>query len=415
MKVAIENIHLITSLGNMPTEYVHAVLRAVKTSTQLHTLEVNSEDIYEETEEHWRRIVEKDFPILVAQHNWQPKNPMAWHKVWEKYKALQDQQDAEATAKLMQNFAAKREEKDARRPAILSMQESRRLPQLKPTSAAAGSRSWSSQPPREKQTFLQKARRQVAAESKRFKLSTPTGKLPVAAGQISKAPAAMLNEARIERQSGPAAIRVLAPRGKGPSAMNSRDQEIDRRRKENEARLLRIKNAATNKATATPNVVSFSDDEDDDFEDGAEHNNDLFGEMDDSFPQGGALSPGSLEEMGMSSSSSANRTTSLSRPTSKQPPKPTRRGLLSASPGVSTTVHRVSNFPQTSTDNRPPSNAPASSPPPSFSARPTAPPRATTLPTIPPNPAGPSSPPAQIYTKRKQVDVFMRPSKRPRR
>lgn len=35
MKVAIENIHHITSLGDLPTEYVYAVLRAVKTANHL--------------------------------------------------------------------------------------------------------------------------------------------------------------------------------------------------------------------------------------------------------------------------------------------------------------------------------------------------------------------------------------------
>lgn len=303
----------------------------------------------------------------------------------------------------MQSMAARREEKDSRRPTILSMQESRKLPLPKPK---AGPRAWAAQPPREKQTFLQRARKQVAAEGKRFKLSTPTGKLLVAAGQITKAPEAMLNEARIELQSGPKAIRVLAPHGMGSSVTNEREREIERRRKENEARLLRVKNEALNKAAAGPNLVTFSDEEDGDFDDGPEHSKDMFGdsESNDS-PNGGALSPPSHE----------GKATSLSRSAPKKPTKAPRRGLLSASPGASATIQRVAAIPTASSDSRPPSKVPASSPPPSVSAKPAAPHRATTLPTNPPNPAGPSIPPVPIQLKRKQVDVFMRPNKKTRR
>ena len=83
MKVAIENIHLITSLRNMPHQYIHKFLVAVRSAAQLHALEVDSdEDIYEDTPVHWKRIIAKDFPILSAKYNYVPKDPKSWYKVW---------------------------------------------------------------------------------------------------------------------------------------------------------------------------------------------------------------------------------------------------------------------------------------------------------------------------------------------
>ncbi|KAL2022663.1 hypothetical protein VTK56DRAFT_4744 [Thermocarpiscus australiensis] len=399
MKVAIDNAHLITSLGTLPQEYAMEILRAVKTSSQLHTLELNSDDIYDLTQEHWKRIIKKDFPILSAKYNYVPKDPKSWHKVWRKYKALQDQADAAATEKLRKSIAAKQEERDSRRATIISMKESRKMPRPKPR----GSRSWSSQP-REKPTFLQKARKEMAVESNRFKPTTSTGKVPAPASQITKAPAAMINIVRIERQFDPTATRVRAPRKKA----NPDTAESESERKRREARLLQIKTAAA------PNVVSFSDDEEDNEADDHAEDDDLFGDLEtDRPPRRGALSPRSLEEMA-TSSSSANKTIPLPSQASKQSTK-ARRGFLSASPGANGIVKKVLP-PQNTSAGSMPSPVAGSAPPSLASARSSGPPRTTSLSVSPPLQAGSTSPAPQLQLKRSEpVDIFMRPNKRPRR
>lgn len=83
MKVALDNIHLITSLRNMPNQYVQQFLGAVRSAEQLNTIELDSdEDIYEDSPVHWRRIIARDFPILSRKNNFVPSNPRSWYKVW---------------------------------------------------------------------------------------------------------------------------------------------------------------------------------------------------------------------------------------------------------------------------------------------------------------------------------------------
>lgn len=198
-RVAIENIHLITSLGSLPPEHANKILKAVKSAHQLRQLELNSDyDIYDVTSEHWQRIIKRDFPFLTAEHNFVPEDRESWHKVWERYKALQDEADSEATEKLKQSFAATQEQRDSRRATIVSVKESLNL---KPPR----SRSSASQP-QGKGNFLQKAKKDLAVESTRFKLPEATS----TASQIQKAPVGMLNEVRIQQQP----ARVRAPRKK---------------------------------------------------------------------------------------------------------------------------------------------------------------------------------------------------------
>ncbi|KAL2130977.1 hypothetical protein VTI74DRAFT_5699 [Chaetomium olivicolor] len=391
LKTAIENVHLITSLSNMPTEYISAILRAVKTPTQLRALEENSdENIYDETPEHWKRMIKKEFPFLSAQHNYVPKDRRSWHRVYEKYKTLQTQQDAAATEKLMQSLAAQKEKMDSRRSTIISGQESRNLPLPKRRTT-----HWSqkTETPRAKQTFIQKARRQVAVEATRFNLATPTGRLPVTAGQITKAPEAMINEARIKSQVKPGMIRAPQKRLAPPTA------DSERERKERETRLLRIKQAAATEPAAPATVLSFSDDEDDG---GFGHNddsnhNDLFGDPKPEKPQ----------------------------PTKASKPVKPRRGLLSAAPGANR-IEGTKVSASLASNSGTSAKASASSPPPPArapikSAPPTSvshQPLASSASPPPPSTAGSSaSPPPQapVLVKRsKPVDIFMRPNKRPR-
>jgi elongin-A len=372
LKVAIDNVKLIESLGQIAPQYVDPILAAVKSAEQLHTLELNSDDIYDETEKHWKRIITKDFPLLAAKHGYAPQNPKSWHKVYGKYKQLDTEQLAAATEKMKQGFAAHSQEKQSRASTIISAERGGKLRKPKVRSG------WG--PSRGDQTFISATRAQLRREAKCFKLPTPSGKLPVRPGQIKKPPPGMVDEhRRMEYRNSipepPPVIRAPRPRPT-PAATGSADD-----REKREARLSQIKNAGQPKAAAANNVLSFSDDEGPDnylsgdaklF--GDADNDDLFGELEHKKPAASASSsrqgPRSMPQPATNQSLKRQRSlkaTDTEQPTKRhhgvektppsallssnkalrQPTKPLRKGLL-ATPGANQRFQKPSgkNVPQ---------------------------------------------------------------------
>ncbi|KAK4444296.1 hypothetical protein QBC34DRAFT_415519 [Podospora aff. communis PSN243] len=387
-RVVLKNIQQISSFGEMPPSLYSEFLRAVKSAHQLHELETNtSEEIYDYTPTHWRRIIAKDFPKLSNEHGWVPSNPKSWYKVWKQYDQMQTEAIAQATAILTQKFAAEKDKKDSRRTQVVTIGQARRLalPKLGAGvlrsnswgSSGSGGSHWSAQP-RSKATPLSRVRSQVKAEAKRLKLATATGSLPVRTGQITKAPDSFIRDKRVERQFDAAATLDRGPVMPGTKIVfDAAERAREKERNEREARLLRIKGATK----PTEKVLSFDDDDDNDNEEDTQGSDrgvldDLFGEL-----EAGATSP-----------------TSASPPPST--PNPRRRGLLSAAPGSS--IAKVTASPPAARTSRPTHT----SPPPKSLPRPD-----TRLPSPPPA----VSPPATQALKRKEVDIFMRPKKRIRR
>ncbi|KAK0657108.1 hypothetical protein B0T16DRAFT_425454 [Cercophora newfieldiana] len=404
-KVASDNIHLIHGFGVMPAQLVSDILRAVRSADHLHELELHSEDIYEETPQHWRRIIAKDFPRLSREHQWVPSNPKSWYKVWKKYKAIHDESVAAATALLEKTFTEQQKAKDSKRTQLVTVEEARRLNLPKfgsgvlraPHGSGSPGSHWSAQPPRPKATPLAKVRTQVKAEAKRLRLATPTGRLPVTPGQVTKAPESFIRDKRVERRFDPASTLVRAP-GR-PSSIGTAEIAREKARKEREERLLRIKGTSKHTEEPTENLLSFDDD--DDREGGSSGGNnrgvlgDLFGEL-----EAKAASPPSLTS------------TAIPGPSTT---KPRRRGLLSAAPGSTSLVKvtRTATTSPTTSTSPPPTNT--TLPPPKTSSPPTkhlSRPEASPSPPPPPH----TSPPQALRPpKRKEVDIFMRPKKRVRK
>ncbi|KAL2260658.1 hypothetical protein VTK26DRAFT_5261 [Humicola hyalothermophila] len=376
MAVALENIEAVESLGDLPLRYLSILLRAVKSATQLRNLELNSGDIYDETKEHWKRLISKDFPLLSAKYNYVPKDPKSWHKVYDKYKKIQEKQDAEATEKLMQSFAAHKQEKDSRRTTILTTQQTKKLPSHK--KIIRPRLNGLPAPPREKPTFFQKAKIEAAAGDKRFLRLAATGKLPTGVGQIQKAPEMMVTELRIASLPDPSAGQGYSV-GQPAKTQSKFDQEL----KEKERRLADIKKSAAkespvpNDSGVAPNVVSFSDDEDDG-------------------DQAQAVKP---------SSTSFSKSTPATVP-SKDATKRRRGGLLSAAPGANK-IKAVRASPAS-----PAPKAPAETKQPEKLAA--APNRAAALSTSPPPPAEPSAAPVVHFKRKNPADSIFRQVKRAR-
>ena len=402
IKVATDNINLITNLSNMPVKAVSEILRAVKSAHQLHGIESNSDDIWEEVQDHWRRIIKKDFPKLSEQHRWVPSNPKSWFKVWQKYKKLQTEADAAATDRLRQEFAAIQKEKDAHRTTFVSVAEAKRkLPQLPRDVRSAGARAphWSTQA-RPRASPLQKVKTQVRAEAKRLRTTNQAASSFSRPTQVLKAPESMIRDKRIERQFDPAAavpaVVIRAPRARPVADADEKE------RRDREARLLRIKGVGKDAAPSAANVLTFDDDDDDDDDgddDAAATGRQGKGYLDDLFDD----LENSADDASMPSYSSASVSESRT-----ENAKPRRRGLLSAAPG-STRVTRVAKLgpdPSVGTSTSPPPTKPL----PRSAAVSSA--SATAISTSTQVSVGFSGSPPQ---KRKAVDIFMRGNKRPRK
>ncbi|KAK3310125.1 uncharacterized protein B0T15DRAFT_25546 [Chaetomium strumarium] len=283
-RVVMANVSAVSSLPGVPFEYARRVLKAVKSAEHLRLLEVSceSDDLYaNEWPEHWKRLIKADFPALSAKHNFVPKDPRSWHKVYQKYKRMDDEMVAAATAKLEQDMAAKAEEENSRRATFLSASQGRKLqPKGRPKGDFRDFAAARPRPPPVKQlSAVQKARQEMAQEAKRFKLATPTGQVKVPAGQLKKAPAAMVEDAR--RRSQPS---LLPPSPKQNAPLPPKPAKAEPR--------------------AYVEVLEFSDDEDSGAKD-----DDLFGDRE-------------IEK----------RPPPPSRPAPQRPSQPLRTGLLSAAP-----------------------------------------------------------------------------------
>ncbi|KAK4105833.1 hypothetical protein N658DRAFT_135184 [Parathielavia hyrcaniae] len=225
LRKALKNISLITSVGNMPFKYTQPLLQAVKTATQLREMELNgdSDDIYDHTAEHWQRLINVRFRLLVKKHNLAPSDPRSWHEVYELYEDLDAQDAAAATELMKQQFS--QAQTNTRHSTYISASEAKKV---LPGKAGKAKRGFGA--PREKRTFMVKAREQVRLEASRFNLRTPTGQLPVATGQIKKAPETLVNEARIRSQPliRPPSKRIAAASPKSDGGSNgARDGNSD--------------------------------------------------------------------------------------------------------------------------------------------------------------------------------------------
>ncbi|KAK5663462.1 hypothetical protein OQA88_3891 [Cercophora sp. LCS_1] len=406
LRVVLDNATKITALTDMPPQFNHLILKNIKSAHQLHELEVNTEDLYLETEEHWRRIIQKDFSRLWEQHRWVADDPKNWYRVWNKYNKIHTESLAAATEALKQKFDQQKKEKDTKRAEFLHFNQTSRLPSSKPISAR--NPHWSQTRPKAS-TPLSKVRSRVKAEASRLKL-TPKS-IKAVTTKIEKAPESMLEKVRIERQGNPARAAALARPNMTARARDDQMKQAEKERKEMEARLLRIKGgpkAGESHHKETP--LAFSDDDEDNAgEERGGHLADLFDEIEStSRPAASSPAPGARP--------STNAGLSTTAPAAR------RRPLLSATPGANKATRVAASPPKSS------SSGDSASPP---ALKPT--PRPGAMPAI--SKLGPPAPSVTITAlsatvtsasasvvsapehspqpkRKREVNVFMRPKKK---
>ncbi|KAI1082983.1 RNA polymerase II transcription factor SIII subunit A-domain-containing protein [Whalleya microplaca] len=409
--VCIKNIRDITDVGGIPYPVLRPILMKVETAAQLRTIEVNSPHLESDTAECWKRLIKRDFPVLSERFKFEPRNPTSWHKVYEKYQRLEADQKREAEEKLKNAFSSINKKKEEnvshvvnydRRLLPRAPREGRGLGRRGPVGRreegvgglrfTGGTRTKTNTA----QSIMKKARREALEIGRRNRLATPTGKLPVAQGQIAHAPLGMMEEHRIKAQ--PLTKRIHAPQ---PLRRTERESELEER----EARLRSMKSAAPAKG-----ATIISDDELDDEDDGAEYSD---------YEQGpGGLDEGNLEDLFDDDEPprTPGKTTKAAPapiPSRSAAPAPLS-GLAKMKRGL-TNAKRPTSVITTTTV---PTSKPTTSRPP-----PSSPPAAISPPLRPAHSPKQHSPPGSgsevnpmVPRKRKPVDVFFKPkSKFPRR
>jgi elongin-A len=385
--VCLKNIKEIQSVGDyLPFHKLRPILIKVESAYQLRQIEINSPHIEGETGELWIKLIERDFPLEYKRTAYKPNHPSKWYKVWEKYKRDHDEAIKESERKLKLSLEGLQENKDRNTSRIVDRKDKKYLPREPGTK-----RHWSQRQLPSNQTFgggkrtststgagvMRKVRREVKELKIIHGTFSKTGRRPMPQAQVAAAPSAMVDDVR--RAAQPSVI----PQQAVPSAAVA---EYEQR------------------------AVSLSD-SDDDGDDG--------GEFFDRH-QRPVKRP--------IASSKANATRATARPSAITSASSSKRGsgLLSNSykpPAARDTFTRVISKPTPESkpkaapaDERPPATRPAqqqqrpkrqaSPPPPSV-------PASSSRASPPPAAAAATATSERPPRKRKAVDVFMRPRKRP--
>jgi elongin-A len=396
----LKNIKALQSVGDyLPYEALRHILLKVDNAWQLRQIEINSPHIEGETGELWLKLIEREFPLEYKANAYKPQHPSKWYKVWERYKREHDIALQESQRKLMASLAGLQEDKEKNNSRIVEKNVTKYLPKL-----PGAKRHWSQRHVPNNLTFgggkrtststgagvMRKVRREVKELATIKGVISKAGRRPgFHQGQVMSAPEAMVDDYKRAAQP----TFRSNPR---PAAASAAVTEYEKR-------------AA---------FISDSDEDDGDgdgsFDETARHRPVKSFRAWRSSNVTTARRPGS----GAASTSPAKRpSTNPSSSTAKR-----GSGLLSNSykpPSARNTVTKTISKPvsRPATESKPRPSAAEEAPPP----RSTQPlPRRQTSPPPTPNTV-PNSPPLQAspgggapgVRKRKAVDVFMRPRKRP--
>ncbi|KAK3906702.1 hypothetical protein C8A05DRAFT_11581 [Staphylotrichum tortipilum] len=255
---ALQNSHLITGLGTMAPQYIQRLVKSAPSAAFLHKWELNSDDIYDETEEQWLRLIQKSFSRLMIEHDFVPKHRKSWHKVYDLYKKLNDEKIAADTQKMIQDIAARDEMKQSRQVTVVPGEK---YSNLQPHRSKSG---WGPPPAKESQSFIAKTRKTLRLEAPRFKIITPAGTLASSASQIKRVPESVRNAHRIAIQPGVLDVNGRRALELERAAQANPQKALRREESEERARLAapRAKAKANPGYTIIGNVISFDDDED---------------------------------------------------------------------------------------------------------------------------------------------------------
>ncbi|TFA98088.1 hypothetical protein CCMA1212_010126 [Trichoderma ghanense] len=201
MMAILKNIREVNNIGYLSYETVNFLLRRVDSAAQLRQIELNSPHIQGETAEEWVRLIERDFPLESRHRAYRPKDPKNWYRVWEKYKADQDKFLAQSEDKLKSSLQKFKEEEEKKTSKIIELgaipsskkgaiRRSRAKTSSNSLSFGGGSRTKAVNGA----SVMRKVRREVKEIAQiHGTLSRPI-KAPTGRSVVTKAPEAMVND-----------------------------------------------------------------------------------------------------------------------------------------------------------------------------------------------------------------------------
>ncbi|KAI1811869.1 hypothetical protein GGS20DRAFT_561022 [Poronia punctata] len=206
----IRHIKSITDVGAMNYELARPILAKVDSAVQLRRIELASPHLEDDTGEHWKRLIARNFPVLSTRHNFEPSNPRSWHKIYAKYRRIDTEQKREAEERLTNAFKSIKQERVENSSQVVTY-DSRKLPRLprdvKPQVGVrpkgyrggpdqselrftGGSRTKTNTP----KSLLKRALREAKEISARKRLDTEAGPGRVRREQLMRAPQGMVQE-----------------------------------------------------------------------------------------------------------------------------------------------------------------------------------------------------------------------------
>jgi elongin-A len=114
----IQNIPLLTDIGDLPYSFLAPILRHIQTPTQLLTLESNCPQILGEDGEIWLRFIKRDIPDWEAKPH-EPRDPKNWGKVYKKLLRDAEREKAEQEEMLKESMRRLKEGREGNRTLIV--------------------------------------------------------------------------------------------------------------------------------------------------------------------------------------------------------------------------------------------------------------------------------------------------------
>lgn len=114
----IQNIHMLTDIGDLPYSFLAPVLRHIQNPSQLIELETQCPQILGETGEIWLRFIKRDIP------NWdkkphQPRDEKNWSKVYKKLKKDAEREKSEQEEQLREQMRALQQDRKGNQTMII--------------------------------------------------------------------------------------------------------------------------------------------------------------------------------------------------------------------------------------------------------------------------------------------------------
>ncbi|KAL2112765.1 hypothetical protein VUR80DRAFT_6486 [Thermomyces stellatus] len=106
MQTILRNINLVSSVGTeLPHDnpHVQKILSKVASAHQLHEIELNSPQLQGHTEKFWKELIRRHFPSS-RKKNYVPSDPSGWYKVYKRHKKEDDESLEAANAALKSAF-----------------------------------------------------------------------------------------------------------------------------------------------------------------------------------------------------------------------------------------------------------------------------------------------------------------------